>query len=249
MRKILLILMLGLFFSCGQNSQSKKETPTKAKQAQNFLHLIGYSDKNASYQLLDKAVNFYFVDNLKFLTADDLKDTDAIFAFSFGQGDGTPPTPGGSNEGLAEICEQLFQLSDKKLHIYAQWEIADVLLKNYQTPSTYKADVKGEYLSTEGVLNQFMNFNNKKGINIKKVVVVAQRDHAFRVIKLVEKQNIKVIFGANSCTPNNGWDNYNCDKWGYFKNSSQPWTTNRGNFITHELYWVNVAFLDGKINN
>lgn len=251
MKHTYLISLLVLLMGCGQDSQTKEivKGQDKVKQAQNFLQMIGYTDHDESYKLLKKAVHFYFNDEVDKLTSEDLKGTDAIFAFAFGQGEGTPPGPGGSNKGLAEVCKQLFVLSENKLRIYAQWEIADILLKKYQLSSTYKAIIKEEYLSTTGVLDQFIDYNKEHGIDVKKVIVVAQRDHAFRVIKLVEKQNFEVIFGANSYNPDTGWEQYNCDEWGYFNKSSQPWTTNRGNFITHELYWTNVAFLNGDIDN
>jgi len=249
MKNTVLIFLLAIAIGCKQNLQTNHIVveQNKVKQAEEFLLMIGYTEQDKSYQLFKKAVHFYFTDDLKNVTAEDLKETDAIFAFAFGQGEGTPPSPGGSNEGLAEVCKQLFDLSGNKLPIYAQWEIADVLLENHQLESTYKAVIKGKYLSTIGVLDQFIAFNKDNELDIKKVIVVAQRDHAFRVVKLVEKQSFNVIFGSNSFNPDKGWEQYNCDEWGYYNKSSQPWTISRGNFITHELSSVNVAFVNNKI--
>ncbi len=164
-----------------------------------------------------------------------LNKDDAIIALAFGQG--KSQTPGDSNRGLAAIIDDLYQQSDTKPTVLAQWEIADVLKKQYQIKAHYRAtiDKDGHYLSTYGVLKQFKDYLKHHPLN-GRYIIVAQTDHAFRVSILMQQLGFNRPIHFGPIQPSLGWSAFDCDTYGYSPRSTQPWTRARHDFLKHELH-------------
>lgn len=158
----------------------------------------------------------------------EMQSADALFAFSFGIGHNN--TPGETNKALAYVTKHV--LSRTRLPIYAQWEIAEEL-NNVHTPSTYVAYPTKGYLNTSGVLEQFMKENK----NIRKVIIIAHPDHQFRCGELARTQGLIPLYPEiKNYLPNSDWEAFHCDHDGYWKDSTQDWTTSRDKYIKHEIY-------------
>lgn len=142
-------------------------------------------------------------------------DKKAILALSFGQGaDGTS---GKSNEALAKVVKKLHEESD--LPMFLQWEIADCitgLIDKGRDLVVRKHRAEGKYLDTYEVIAQAWEFAKKRGI--RRAVIVAHPDHAFRCAAVAVKIGFDVEIANTAKVP-------------YDPDSAQEWTRNRKFFI------------------
>lgn len=158
-----------------------------------------------------------------------LKNADAIFAFSFGQGENK--TPGSINQALAHSAKNLHQKT--KLPILAQWEIADAL-KKLKSKVVYSAYPQNGFMNTKEVADQFSVYSKK--LKVKTVIVIAHPDHQYRCGEILKKLGFRVLFAkVEDYLPAGGWQKFDCDKDGYWPQSTHPWTRSRIKFIPFEI--------------
>ncbi len=160
----------------------------------------------------------------------DLSEGQAIVAFAFGQG--TNSTPGGTNHALAAVIKTTTAVHP--VPVFAQWEIADALAE-LGVSVAETAVSHQNYLSTEGVWQQFLATFLQSYPHIQKIILIAHPDHQYRCHSLIVQSNIEVLTPAIIGSPPNGWAAFGCDTYGYDLNSVQPWTRNRADFIQYEL--------------
>lgn len=160
---------------------------------------------------------------------------DLIFAFSFGQG--AHQSPGATNEGLAAMLVEILGQAKKDVKIFAQWEIAQVLVQTHQIKVEYSAKLMAnqDYLSTIDVIKQFKAQLLQEWMNPDlTILLVAQADHAFRVEWMLLQENIKGKLQLSPVKPNEGWEMFGCKNYGYWAESTQSWTRDREDFIKNE---------------
>src|SRR3989344_6285568 len=175
---------------------------------------------------------FYLISKWRLLydKLDKMQNADVIFAFSFGLGKNDSLRQ--TNRALVYVTRSIHKKTS--IPIFAQWEIAEEL-KLVGIKTSFSAYPKKGFLTTKGVVDQFLNHDKKR--KIKKVIVVAHPDHQFRCGELLKKLGYKVYFPRISeYLPKDGWKHFNCDNFGYWKDSAQPWTTSRKLYIKHEIY-------------
>lgn len=119
---------------------------------------------------------------------DELRDADAIFAFSCGYQsknlkDPTPQNrrPGKNNTQLAEIVASLIEDDPKPL--FVQFEIADARA----FPGIRKFKSTKEDLGTRDVISQFVAMAKSHKLKLGSVIVVAHGHHIERCIRLLDK--------------------------------------------------------------
>ena len=188
---------------------------------------------------------------------DFVHDAGAIVGFAFAQGapdsaDG-PPTPGGTNRGLAWSVVQLLDAYARagrpRPLVMVQWEIAQVLWEEHGVRADVSAtvDAEGNYLSTYGVMAQLATALDDAGV--RSVALVAHPDHAVRCGKVVQHFNVTAIgtafLGEGGGIP---WDRFGCDADGYDAASTQPWTTGRARYLLHELKNRPAMVIAGQVD-
>ena len=161
---------------------------------------------------------------------DYVHEAGAIVGFAFAQGapDGAdgPPTPGGTNRGLAWSVVQLMRTrAEGRAARDGAGEIAQVLWEEHGVRADVSAtvDAEGNYLSTYGVMAQLATALDDAGV--RSVALVAHPDYAVRCGKVVQHFNVTAIgtafLGEGGGIP---WE-FGCDADGYDAASTQPWTT------------------------
>ena len=188
---------------------------------------------------------------------DYVHEAGAIVGFAFAQGapdsaDG-PPTPGGTNRGLAWSVVQLLDAYARagrpRPLVMVQWEIAQVLWEEHGVRADVSAtvDAEGNYLSTYGVMAQLATALDESGV--RSVALVAHPDHAVRCGKVVQHFNVTAIgtafLGEGGGIP---WDRFGCDADGYDAASTQPWTTGRARYLLHELKNRPAMVIAGQVD-
>ena len=161
-----------------------------------------------------------------------------IVSFSFGMiKTNDEILPGATNNALAYWIKTLkSQEKYKNSIILSQWEITNVLSKNYNIISNYSAiPDKDNYLCTLGVSQQFIQYCKEKKINVSKsqILLVSHPDHFERCkLTLTTIGKFNIINNKNDIKPD--WKKFGCDKYGYDDKSTQEWTRNKENFIESE---------------
>jgi len=205
-----------------------------------FLHKGLLKNRKDIYEIIgtNKVIKqiflrvFYLISKwrLSYYTLEQMQNTDAIFAFSFGLGKNN--SPGQINKALAYVTMSIHEKTS--LPIFAQWEIAEEL-KLVDIKTSFSAYPKNGFLNTKGVIDQFLTHG--KNQKIKKVIIVAHPDHQLRCGELLKKLGYKVYFPRiTEYLPRDSWKHFNCDNFGYWKDSAQPWTTSRELYVKHEIY-------------
>lgn len=197
-----------------------------------FFAQLGFDAESVEYQVLVDAADYYVNKNIP--SVSDFSalspDNTVIMAFSFGLG--LNNTPGATNTALAAIIKSI--LDERHFPVLAQWEIADALGLLGITEA-FRAIKTTGYLNTEGVLMQFKTELDRRGMNVKTALIVAQPDHFFRCQQLVKKQGFEVILPEYCLRPQQPWSAFGCDEWGYDPTSTQAWTTTKPKFILKEF--------------
>jgi len=184
-----------------------------------------------------------------------LRDAMAIVGFAFGQGPKNKhgsPTPGATNKGLAwtvvSLLKEYEQEGRPRPKVMLQWEIAQVLREEYgiQADVVAYVDASGNYLSTMGVMQQFVPRLAPMGI--RTVAVVAHPDHAVRCGKVVQHFNYTAL-GTRYLLPGGvPWDKFGADIFGYDPASIQEWTVSQPTYIRYELSVRPKMALAGEID-
>lgn len=136
--------------------------------------------------------------------------------------------PGPMNDKLADIAVDLHKQSGA--HVYAQWEIAEAIgdripsehLTSINPTLDEKANVV--YLSTIGVAQAILKTQNNDPKLLGKVAVIGFHDHAKRCYETSINVGMEAYMpqGYQMATE-------------YDKQSGQPWTRNRLNYLEHEI--------------
>ena len=161
----------------------------------------------------------------KYATKEQIKNAQAIVAFSFGA---RRCGPGHSNAFLIKIASCLSRKYE--LPIIAQSNIGDHISNSVYTIRESRRP--GQYLDTYEVAFQIYELCKEHGF--KEVLVLAHPDHAWRCKKTLEK------LGLNTCVI----DTSACP---YDSLSTQEWTRNRLLFIPREIFARVLYLLQGKI--
>jgi len=153
--------------------------------------------------------------------------------------------PGPMNEELAEIAIKYYK--HWGCPVFAQWEIAEKIVSKssdiandklyFIYPSINEEDATIKYLSTKDIFfnvktinvyqkNASGNFEQcaqKPKIPNKVIVVIAHRDHALRCLRIARDLEFEAQALFNDLPV-----------W-YDKDSAQPWTTSRQNYLIHDF--------------
>ena len=144
----------------------------------------------------------------------DWSSAQAIIALSFGAGDRCQ-----SNQALADTVRSLLRHSF--LPLLLQCEVADALPPGTDIALVVrKHRVSGACLDTREVLEQVAEFT--KNCDLKRVVIVAHPDHAWRVMRAAERLGFEVFVADTQGVP-------------YDPNSLQPWTRSKRQFVLREI--------------
>ncbi|MET9252850.1 hypothetical protein [Streptomyces sp. NPDC003717] len=153
-----------------------------------------------------------------------------VVAFSFGNrlaADGTA-TPGPMNAALATVVEHL--LRARRVPVYGQWEIADVLADRgihdvIRIAPDHDADGKEIYLSTDGVALKALQHRAAQGHRGGTAGVIGHRDHAGRCALTIDSHH--AAYGTEGRAP----AGLPLPAW-YDRDSGQPWTRDADSFLT-----------------
>lgn len=166
--------------------------------------------------------------HVKYATQEEIKNADAVIAFSFGGRD-EPGRHCDTNVCLASIARSVFR--ENSIQTIAQWEIAS-LLQNELILSIKESRINGQYLDTYEVAYQAYEICKKHGF--QDVLVLAHKHHAWRCKKILDKLGLNTyVLDTDSCP--------------YDSNSNQRWTRSAFNFISREIFVRISYFLQGKI--
>lgn len=183
-------------------------------------------------------------------SSSELKEADVIIVLSFG---GRPAGPGKINVSLAKIAGDLSKRYN--LPMIAQWEVADsslelqdrllhvvreakgpkpgVFIKLIEKLTTKKTNNKASrYLDSYEVLTQAAEASRMRGL--KKAIIVAHSDHAWRAGKVAEKLGFQVLFPYSKVTD-------------FDKKSIQKYTRKRRLWRTRELLARLYYLFTGKM--
>jgi uncharacterized SAM-binding protein YcdF (DUF218 family) len=154
---------------------------------------------------------------------------DAIVGVSYGLGENL--TPGKTNKALASSMSRWRCLYG--LPICVQWEIADALNQEIAYVVRENLSKPGKYLDTYEVLRQAKIFCEARGW--KRIIIVAQPIHAWRVVMVARKLGFEVPYVADT------------DGIPYDVLSVQWWTVNERVFKSYEKKARLFYLLTGKI--
>lgn len=213
-----------------------KEKLRKEKYKSLIMGEIDESCHKIIMHSLEDSVRWF----LKPSEARDLRNADAIAAFSFGYGpaktdgktDGKTDYhsndfhPGKSNEAIAALINK-FASTSQRANIFAQWEIADSLKRyglSLDNAHTAKP-VPGKYLGTRGVADNFFDH----GLNeYEKIVVFAHPMHLYRCVKTLEKTAKDRKHECSILVPD-------CSAVPFGEQSVQDWTRDIKSWVLHEI--------------
>ncbi|WP_395397442.1 hypothetical protein WBP07_23115 [Novosphingobium sp. BL-8A] len=170
-----------------------------------------------------------------------LRDADSVVAYSFGYRSATgkvdpntglstgeeKPEPGPINEMLADAVHAICMA--RKVRVYAQWEIAEVLGKKYGLKDVVPiypeagADGKKTYLSTDGVAGAVVRLAGNAG-TLGNVAVVGHRDHVKRCILVSRQHGMNAAAVREVPLPVH-----------YDPESAQPWTRRRDAYLLSDV--------------
>lgn len=170
-----------------------------------------------------------------------VREADSVVAYSFGYRSATgrvdpntglsdgeeKPEPGPVNALLADAVQAIARA--RKLRVYAQWEIAQVLSEKYGIKDvvaihpTTGPDGKVVYLSTDGVAKAAVAHAGSAQA-LGKVAVVGHRDHVKRCV-LVSQANGMTAAAAREVPLPVVYD----------PQSAQPWTRRRDAYLLSDL--------------
>jgi hypothetical protein len=157
------------------------------------------------------------------------EEFDSVVVFAFGNrtdADGNL-IPGPTNEALAATVAAF--VADHPVPVFAQWEVADVLIADGVAEVTSidsETDADGDvvYLSTEGVAEKAVALAASAGTELGRVAVIAFRDHAARSVMTAERAGMTAAAPAGMELPAD-----------YDGESTQPWTRDRATFVSTDL--------------
>lgn len=170
-----------------------------------------------------------------------VRDADSVVAYSFGYRSATgkvdpdtgladgdeAPQPGPINALLAEVVHALRKMRD--LRVYAQWEIAEVLRKQYGMADILAIypqrgnDGKKIYLSTDGVAKAVIARAGTAQA-LGRVAVVGHRDHVKRCILVSRDNGMNAAAAREVMLPVQ-----------YDPGSAQPWTRRRDAYLLNDV--------------
>ena len=159
----------------------------------------------------------------------DIKEADSIIAFAFGNriSDNGNRLPGSMNEALARLTLETYRKTGAP--VYAQWEIAevigDLIPSHHLTPIYPKRTDTGDiiYLSTRGVAEDIVRIAGTTE-KLGKAVVIAFNEHSLRSVRTARAVGINAYAPEAVTLPSS-----------YDKQSGQPWTRTKRNYVLHEL--------------
>ena len=170
-----------------------------------------------------------------------VREADSVVAYSFGYRSATGkvdpntglsdgeenPQPGPINDMLADAVHAIARM--RKIRVYAQWEIADVLRGKYGMKDVVPilpvtgSDGKKTYLSTDGVAKAVVQHAGG-GAALGSVAVVGHRDHAKRCIMVSQANGMKAAAAREVPLPVQ-----------YDPQSAQPWTRKRDAYLLSDV--------------
>ena len=157
------------------------------------------------------------------------EEFDSLVVFAFGNRTDTEgnPIPGPTNEALAATVAAF--VADHPVPVFAQWEVADVLMADEVAEVTsidpeIDADGTTVYLSTEGVADKAVALAASGGTELGQVAVIAFRDHAARSVMTAARAGMTAAVPAGTELPVD-----------YDGESTQPWTRDRATFVSTDL--------------
>jgi hypothetical protein len=157
------------------------------------------------------------------------KAFDSVIVYAFGYHDGPDGTrlPGPVNEALAASTGQL--LRKRRVPVYAQTEIAQILVADGVPGVTSIDPVVGPdgqpvYLSTAGVAAQAKEKAAAANDDLGTVAVVAFSDHAGRSVLTTEAAGLDAALARGVRLPQT-----------YDPQSAQPWTRDRQSYLATDL--------------
>lgn len=167
--------------------------------------------------------------------------SDVIIGFSFGKCRKTS-FPVGTNSGLAwsvaALLRQFKKYKKPKPILCLQQEIADAFVNhgfgklNEVDHVIMSSRTNGKYVNTNMVFREAVRLVK----NMHNVIVVAHPDHAPRCMRIVYEHGC-IPIRTQYLQPLGGgipWIRFGCDRRGYYKDSRQPWTRTRRQFLHHE---------------
>jgi hypothetical protein len=150
--------------------------------------VVGQLDDAAAARL-DDAVGGDAADPLSSYTPSTVtgEQVDSVVVFAFGNrldGEGNP-SPGPTNEALAETTAAF--VAEHRVPVYAQWEVAEILVAE-GVPGVVSidpgVDPSGQpvYLSTAGVAQKAVELAEAYEVDVGHFGIIAFQDHAVRSI-------------------------------------------------------------------
>lgn len=161
----------------------------------------------------------------------DPKETDTIFAFSFGfrLDENGARKPGPINKQLADKVVEYY--NEKPRPVYVQWSIYEALDGRIDEndlipiyPETDPEKSITRHLSTKGVLKKIIEkLRPREPKDIGPVLIIAHRDHLVRCVRMVEGMGFTGVTIQNEMPG------------GYDQKSAQIWTTDRKTYIVSDI--------------
>lgn len=154
---------------------------------------------------------------------------DSLVVLSFGNRVGADGTlsAGPVNEALADVVQAY--VAEHPVPVYAQWEVADLLIDrgvpNVESIGAATGpDGSTTYLSTSGVTDQVVQRAADGGVDLGTVGVVAFADHLQRAVMTASDSGMDAVVVEGMDLPSQ-----------YDPESGQTWTQDRTTYVTVDL--------------
>ena len=157
------------------------------------------------------------------------QEVDSVVVFAFGNrvaADGSL-LPGPVNQALADVTAAF--VAEHPVPVFAQWEVADLLL-DAGVPDVTSIDPDsgpdGEviYLSTAGVAEKAVVLADEQGVDLRQVGAICFADHAGRCVLTAEGAGMDAAVPEGVDLPST-----------YDPQSGQEWTRQRPAYLTTDL--------------